>query len=347
MRPERLLAWRVPLAIGLGALCLLLGLWLALSTERGELAWQDALARHGGAVVDLGHAVEPADGMQGRMVRIAGTPRVVESPYDADFNQQAATAVLTRHVAMFQWRELHLGNDITYEQDWVDHPVDSSHFAQPRGHANPGTFPIRGAQFVSGSVQLGGYTLSHALVRALPGSGSVPLNVKAVPANFAATFSGYDNALVTSDRPGHPEVGDLRVSWSGVPTQEVTVLARVDGGQLVAVSNVADGQGYEVNVGDSALLDMRPDMAAQPSLVWLRRILAVLLAALGAGLLLGRGAMRFDPLRALGGGLLAVGVAAALPWLGHGWLAAIAWLALALAGAALLAWRWRARRSAA
>lgn len=342
MLPARLQAWRLPLAIALGALAIVLGLWLGVATERSELHWRAALAQHGGAVVDLGHALEPASDMQGEMVRIVGTPRVVESPYDSDFNQQAATAVLTRHVEMFQWRELRLGNDITYEQDWVEQPVDSSRFAQPRGHSNPGAFPIRGAQFVSGSVQLGGYTLSRVLVHALPGSESVPLNDKAVPANFASTFSGYDNALVTSDHPGHPEVGDLRVSWTGVPTQEVTVIARVDGDHLVAVPNAADGQGYEVNVGDSALLDMRPDMAARPALVWPRRVLALLLAVLGTGLLLWRGGRgRMDAPAALGGGLLATGIVAAIPWLGFSMGVAVAWFVVALIGAALLGWRYR------
>jgi len=343
--PARLLAWRLPLAIALGALAILLGLWLGVSTERSELAWRAALASHGGAVVDLGQAMEPAPGMQGETVRIVGTPRVVESPYDADFNQQAATAVLTRHVEMFQWRELRLGNEITYEQDWVEQPVDSSRFAQPRGHANPGAFPIRGAQFVSGSVQLGGYTLSRALVRALPGNVSLPLNEKAVPANFAATFSGYDNALVTSDQPGHPQVGDLRVSWSGVPAQEVTVIARVDGDRLVAVPDAADGQGYEVNVGNSSLLDMRPDMAARPALVWPRRVLALLLAVLGFAVLsLARKDEMPDPLRALGGGALAVGVACGIAWTPGVLWGGLAWYGVALAGAGLAAWRWYLRR---
>jgi hypothetical protein len=113
----------------------------------------------------------------------------------------------------------------------------------------------------------------------------------------------------------------------------------------VAVPNADDGKGYEVNVGDSALLDMRPDMAAQPTLVWPRRILAVLLAVLGMGLLLRqRGATRIDPRLALGGGLLVVGVFAAMPWLGSSTAAAIAWFVVALAGLALLVWWHRASR---
>ncbi|MEW9624345.1 TMEM43 family protein [Rhodanobacter geophilus] len=345
MSVGRITALHGPPAIAVGLASLVLGIVLAALTEHSVWDYRLALQLHGGGVIDLGHAMEPQDGLQGRMVRISGTPRVVESPYDPDFNQQAATPVLERHVRMFQWRELRLGSNTTYELDWADTPQDSSRFAQPKGHANPGPFPIASKRFDAGSVELGGYKLDAALVHALPDREPVAPVMKALPANLAASFSLQDGALVTSANPGNPRLGDLQVSWSAVPLQEVTMIARVDGDHLVAVPNAVDGDGYEVNVGDSTLLDMRPDMAAQPVLVWPRRILAVLLATLGMGLLLRRkGAMRIDPRVALGGGLLVVGVFAAMPWLGSSTAAATAWVVVALAGVALLVWHRRASR---
>lgn len=327
-----------------GAMLLVLGVVLAVCTERGLAAYQVALRQQGGAVLDLGGDAEPRPDLQGKTVRISGTPRVVESPYDADFNQQAATPVLTRQVQMFQWRELRLGGNVTYEMDWADTPQDSNRFAQPAGHANPGPFPIAGKHFDAGRVELGGYKLDAALVHALPGSEPVAPNIKSLPFNLAASFAVHDGALVTSSTPTAPRLGDLRVSWSAVPLQEVTLIARVDGDNLMAVPNAADGKGYEVHVGDSSLLEMRPGMAEQPSMTWLRRVFAVLLAGLGAGLLLGRGAARVDPLASLGSGLLAVGVFAAIPWFGGSAMAAVAWLLAALAGLDLLLWRRHASR---
>lgn len=325
-----------------GAALLVFGALLALTTERDVVAYRAALQQHGGAVIDLGHALEARGDLEGRMVRIVGTPRVVESPYDADFNQQVATPVLTRHVEMFQWRELRLGGRATYEQDWAAAPQDSSRFQQPAGHHNPGVFPITGAQFPAGKVMLGPYVLDAALVRSLPGSEPVPPDARALPANLAATFVAHAGTLVTSSHPGAPELGDLLVSWTAVPMQEVTVLARVAGDRLVAVPNPANGSGYEVNVGDSSVLEMRPDMAAAPALPWVRRLLGLLLAAIGVALTGWRAGTRADARLMAGGGLLVGGASAALPWFGASTSVAAAWIVLAVIGLALLVWRRRA-----
>lgn len=335
---------RGPLVVVAGVVLLVLGIVLAVCTERGLASYQVALGQHGGAVIDLGSDAEPRPDLQGKTVRISGTPRVVESPYDADFNQQAATPALTRRVQMFQWHELRLGGSVTYELDWADTPKDSSGFAQPAGHANPGPFPITGKRFDAGRVELDGYKLDATLVDALPGSAPVAPSVKSLPSNLAASFALHDGALVTSSTPTAPRLGDLRVSWSAVPLQEVTVIGRVDGDHLAAVSNATGGNGYEVNVGDSALLDMRPDMAEQPAMTWLRRVLAVLLGSIGAGLLLSRRAARIDAVSALGSSLLVVGAFATIPWLGSSTLTAVAWLVVALVGLGLLLWRRRAPR---
>lgn len=337
---------RSVLTIAIGVVLLALGIVLAVTTERGVQSYQTALQDHGGAVLDLGSNAEPSPNLQGKVVRLSGTPRVVESPYDADFNQQAATPVLTRHVEMFQWHELRMGDSATYELDWADTPQDSSRFTQPAGHANPGPFPIHGKRFDAGRVELDGFKLDAALVNALPGSEPFAPDVKSLPSNLAASFSLYRGALVTSATPGDPRLGDLRVSWSTVPLREITVIASVDGDELVPVPNADDGMGYEVDVGDSTLLDMRPDMAAQPSPMstWLRRVLAFVLIVSGARLVMARDVQRIENPRAMfRHGLWAVGVYAALmlPW--SKWIAA-AWVVAILIEYGVRLWRRRATR---
>lgn len=342
MPDDRLAALRGSLDVVAGLVLMVLGAMLVVWTERGVANYQTALRQHGGAVVDLGNGQAHRTDLQGRMVRLVGIPQVAKAPMDADFGQQADTPLLTRHVEMFQWHELRMGGSVNYELDWLDQPQDSRRFRQPAGHLNPDKFPLSGARFTAARVTLDGYALGAALVRDLPGSVPVAPDMKTLPANFAATFSLRDGALVTSAQPGSPRLGDLRVSWSAVPLQQVTVLARVDGNDLVTVPNAADGKGYGVDAGDSPLLQMRPDLATQPTWIWPRRILAVLLAAIGAGLLRQHRAGHVAWVPALGGGLLMVGAFAAVPWLGHSTATLIVWIVVALIGVALLVWRRRA-----
>ncbi|WP_426700510.1 TMEM43 family protein [Rhodanobacter sp. Col0626] len=325
-----------------GALLVLAGIGLAAVTTRGLLNYRAAASRHGGEVMDLGSNARPQAGQHGAMARVVGTPEVVEAPHDPEFNLRANTPVLVRHVEMFQWREIRIGGNVHYELDWVDRPLDASHFEDPAGHANPVSFPISGKQFDAGLVQVGGFKLGPVLLHALPGTEKVTPDPKSLPENLAASFSRHQNYLVTSARPDDPQLGDVRVSWDEVPLQQLTVVGRLDGDRLVPASEAADGKGYDVQLGDVPVLDMFPDLPIPPEFVWSWRILSVLLTALGAYLLLAQRDHRDVPL-AVGLGGLAVGTVACVMWIGGGGRDMYGWLAVAVLGLALTIWRLRRR----
>lgn len=329
----------------IGALLLLAGVALAAMTAKGLLSYREVTERHGGEVIDLSASHGTRAGGLGFMARIVGTPKVVEAPGDAEFNLHVNTPLLTRHAEMFQWREIHIGGSVHYELDWVDHLVDASHFEQSQGHANPARLPIGNREFPAGLVRLGGFRLSPQLLRALPGNQAVAPDVQALPANMAASFDRYGNYLVTSAHPGEPRLGDVRVSWSEVPLQQVTVFARVDGDQLVAATDAIDGKGYQVGIGNVSLLDMFPDIPMPPRFVQGKRILALLLASLGALLLCCmRQEKRPDIVLAVGLGCLAVGSVASVLWLGqHDTRLLLGWVAVAASGLLLTIWRVRQR----
>ncbi|MEO9078567.1 MAG: TMEM43 family protein [Rhodanobacter sp.] len=324
----------------LGAVLVLAGVGLAAMTARGLIAYRAAVSTHGGEVIDLGADALPQAGQHGYMARIVGTPKVVEAPHDPEFNQHVNTSVLVRQVEMFQWREVHVGSSVHYELDWVDHPLDSSHFEDPHGHANPGRFAISGKQFDAGLVQIGGFKLGTRLVHDLPGSTPVDPDMSALPENLAASFTHYQGALVTSAHAGDPRLGDLRVSWYAVPLQQMTIVGRLDGDHLRAATDASDGKGYQVQVGDVPLLDMFSDLPTPPESLLIWRILSVLLASLGALVLLsGQRRRQRDPLLALGLGALAVAGVACVLWVGADAANAGGWLAVALLGLMLAAWR--------
>lgn len=331
----------------LGAVLLLLGIGVGAVVERGQLDYSAQMKRHGGDVLDLGGNGRPDADEQGFMVRVVGPLQVVEAPLDQQFNQQADQPVLIRHVQMFQWRELRYGGTLTYELDWQEHPVDSSQFQHSEGHTNPDKFPLEGAQFDAGLVRVNGFALGPALIHALTGSEPVTPNLRNLPSNLAASFSLYDNGLVTSVVPSRPQLGDLRVTWEAVPVQTVTVVAKVDGNKLVPASDATDGTGFVVQSGEVPMSEIFPDSPLPPEVPWLRRVLAVLLATLGAAVLLRWHYKHMDLVLAPAIALLVLGAVDAVLWLGNDNSFAAAWFGLAVVGAVLTVWRVRALRASA
>ncbi|WP_266171275.1 TMEM43 family protein [Dyella subtropica] len=333
------------LAFGVaGSLLVLAGVGLVAMTEQAAIQHRVAADRHGGQVLDIAPDSQPEAGQHGYMVRVSSAINVVEAPHDAEFNQHVKTPVLIRHVEMFQWREVRIGSEVHYEQDWVDRPLDANRFEHPAGHANPGAFPVKGKQFDAGLTKVGGFALSPVLLHALPGSDRIEPDTKSLPTNLAASFSRHGDYLSTSANPNHPRLGDLRVSWEAVPLQVVTVFARLDGDQLVPASEAADGKGYDVQVGDRRLVDVLPDVPEPPVFAMPRRVLAVLLATLGALLLLrDRLPMPGAAPISLGAGLLLIGAVAGVMWLGNDLQASAYWFVLAVLGLAVAVWRLHAR----
>lgn len=327
-----------------GALLVLGGVGLAAISANGLLNYREVAAQHGGEAIDLGESAQPLAGQHGYMARLVGTPKVVESPHDPEFNITFSTPVLNRHVEMFQWREISIGDVVHYELDWVDHRIDAAGFRDPARHTNPASFPLKSRRFVASLVQMGGFQLGPALVRSMPGSIVITPHPEALPENLAASFSKSGDYLVTSAKPTEPRLGDVRVSWEAVPLRQMTIVARVDGSRLVAAADAADGKGYQVQVGDISLLDLFPDLPVPPDLLWTRRILAVLLAALGAFVALASQRQpRRDPLLALGLGALLVGAIASVLWMGGSKSMLVGWLVVTVAGLGLTAWRLRRR----
>ena len=328
----------------LGGFLLLAALVLVASTERGAMLYGQAIARDGG-LLDLGGQAPAQPPPDGSMVRVAGLPVIVQPPSDAQFNQAADVPVLIRHVEMLQWREVRIGDQLHYEMDWADQPLASATFSQPAGHHNPGAFPVQSQRFEAGAVRLAGFTLAPALVRRLPGSMTVAPRMDALPANLAASFSLHGNYLMTSAQPASPRLGDLRISWEAVPRQALTVLARLTAGQLAPASSGDDAHGFDIQLGERALVDLMPQLPAPPTALMLRRELAIVLGLLGGMLLFWRPARALvDRLRGAAAGVLPVATVGAVSWLGNDWPAALAWLTLALLALIMLLWRRRLRR---
>ncbi len=341
----------------LGAVLIFAGVALAAVTARAVLQFDMVSALHGGQVIDLGQDAVAGTVPYGHMVRVVGIPRVAEPARDPEFNLSVATPTLSRHVEMFQWHEVQLGANVQYELDWADHWIDDRDFREPQGHVNPRGLPLPDQRFEAPVVQIGSLRLSPVIRRALPGAAMVVPDLAALPANLAASFVRQGNYLQTSQRTDDPQLGDVRVSWDEVPPRLMTVVARLEDDQLVPAQGTADGQGYQVAIGDVRVHELFPDLPTAPDAVGWKRALSVLLAIFGAFTLLtvrrqamvaaSQSALRrqrwSDLLLAVGLGALVVGAVAATVWAGHELHNAMWWAGLALAGVLLSVWQWHYR----
>lgn len=202
---------------------------------------------------------------------------------DPAFGVSTPALGLAREVRMYQWIETPVPGELpgqppSYRQDWAAEAVDSSAFAEPQGHANPGPLPFASARWFAERALFSGEPVHGAgLWRELDGWQPLSPDPTALPPNLALLFVPDGDGLTSSDDPNRPQIGDLQVRWLALPggpvrgplRREGGVLAAFhDGARLVRVSMPADGL-----VG----LDEHPNPARD---LWLWLLVAVPLAAL-------------------------------------------------------------------
>ncbi|WP_298072649.1 TMEM43 family protein [Oleiagrimonas sp.] len=281
-----------------GGAILLASMAILATNEKNVITYRQAAMRHGGYVFNATDS-GPTSGNEGDMVRVAGTPVVVKPAVDTAFGVRANAPILRRKVEMFQWQEDEYAGQTSYEMDWYDYPVDWTVFKQPYHHRNPSSLPFGRANYLAGAMTLRGFTLSPAIMASMPGRVPVVPDFSHLHPNLAASFRIIDGKLLSSRQPDSPQLGDLRVSWTVAPLQPVTIIARNRDGVLVPARNVDNEPGFELQVGIRQILDLQPDLPAEPWLPWVWRVLALVLAGLGAHVLLrGISAGRADLLAA-------------------------------------------------
>ena len=324
-------------AVIAGAILILVALLLIGFTEHADrlrVMGEDAL----GGFVLSGDQARPGPDSDGQLVFVSGTPQIVTPARDPEFNVGAAAVALVRKVEMFQWHEVNAGRR-SYDQDWVDHPVDSSKFAQPVGHENPGAFPFERARFDSVDVRVGGFRLGPKLVAGIAGVEDFVPDLRTLPPNLAATFQVADGALVTSADPQRPQVGDLRVSWMRIAPAALTVLARAQGGELVQTQDASGRDLAQVQIGLRSLSDVVPDAAPRPNYAWAKRVLAILLAWVGALLVFSPGCR--DKWLALFAGVAPLALLACISWFGVRNTVGMVLLAVGILASVAATWRAR------
>ena len=260
--------------------------------------------------------VSPAN--EGKLVHVVGTATASGIEDQAMGSSLPGLILAERRVEMYQWRERTSrqsqtnwggGQTVTtsvgYDKVWSSVGINSRNFRVRDGHDNPPML-LTPALIAADDAKLGDFRLGPTTLAALTRTtllrdgDPVAFNLGDdwLPDGFQRvrperTPSGYrfdaDGGLYRGDNPRQPAIGDIRVTYVGVPTGKVlTVVGKQSGGSF---TDYPVARGYTIQlaaVGEhsaEALLD--EEAAEESTLTWLMRLGGLLLMWLGFALLLG------------------------------------------------------------
>jgi len=224
----------------------------------------NALEEGSGAVVSVSsEQVNAANDKQ--LIHLSGFADTEETLVDKEFGVSENALKLRREVQLYQWQEnksskkkKKLGGGektvttYTYEKVWSDSLIDSSMFHKP-GYENPTDFAFRKQTSVAQNVSLDAFTMSSELVRNVQNYQSITIEANSntkLPDNTQVHDGGY---YFGAD-PALPVIGDLKISFSKVVPQQVSVVAQQTGTSFEA---------YTTSNGGSILLLETGQVGAQ------------------------------------------------------------------------------------
>jgi hypothetical protein len=253
----------------------------------GVLYWNEgravdairALSRGEAAIVEVNAAaVDP--GSNGKLVHVSGMMQPTMPAKDPDFGVTVDGLVrLARSVEMYQWEESSTTQSqqnpggskttektYTYKKSWSAQPVSSSNFKVPGGHQNP-PMQQHSATFDGAGVKVGAWQVDPSVLNKL--TEFTPLQVEsAPPSGYQASGGGF----YRGQDPGQPAIGDVRVTFSDVPAQTVSVAAAQASGVL---TGFRDANGYTIALAEpgvvSAAALFHDEKKSEGTLTWILR----------------------------------------------------------------------------
>jgi hypothetical protein len=266
---------------------------------------------------------------EGKLIHVSGVASTASQLADPETGLIVPAAlVLERKVEMYQWieesrtetREKVGGTQesittYTYKMAWSGEPVDAANFKQPQGRTNPEML-LRSARVTASDARLGAFILNESNFETL--NVDTPFKPEQAPTGWTSTADGLYKGRGT---PASPQLGDVRVTYTVIPSQiDLTVMGRQTGNQLTAWTD--NRQGFPVLIVERGRLPIDAMVKAEKSeqniMTWVFRFLGMAICWAGFAMTLG-------PLKALGNvvpliasiigsatGLVAFGLAVAL-----------------------------------
>ena len=236
----------------------------------------------------------PAPRNEGKLVHVVGQATASEAIADSDLNLNFPGQVtVQRTVEMYQWREKKESHSqdnaggsqtttttYTYEHVWSEDAINSSDFKHADGHENP-DMPFRSSRMSASDAKLGGYTLDADTL------GDIDPPQSLTP-DAPDGWQKSGDKLVKGD-PSAPKVGDVRVSYHGLPTgSTISVLAAQSSDGFAKFTTPNGYQIHLASAGNHSASEMIAQQRATESLItWILRGVGLLVMWIGFSMLLG------------------------------------------------------------
>lgn len=273
------------------------GIGLLFWNEGRAVHRAQTLAKGASRVIPVG-ATAPNSTNDGQLVHLSGEAKSEQELSDPEFGISTRAIALKRQVEMYQWREhsksttkKKLGGGTktittySYDKGWSSARVDSSDFKEPQGHDNP-PMPFRSQEWEASKVSLGGFQLAPVFISKIPRVEDLPVDdLSLLPALIREKAHESAGGLYLGQDPAAPKVGDLRVSFSRVPDQIVSIVGLQQSSMLMA---------YPMEKGSISLLEggahsademFQSAKAANKTMTWILRGVGLLVLLIGFSLL--------------------------------------------------------------
>ena len=221
---------------------------------------------------------------EGKLISTKGKIDLSESstPTDSIFGINAKAAKLIRTVEVYEWKEECTTDDndketCTYEKVWEDRLIDSSSFKES-GHTNPTSIPYESETFLASNVRVGAFFLPEELINRLSTNkkkSNMHLKDEYTKPVEGITISGD---YLTNVKENNPEIGNIRISFSYLDEETVSIMAVQVGNSFEAFTSKKGKDVYKILKGNYTGAQILEKMTkTNNTWKWILRILGTLL----------------------------------------------------------------------
>ncbi len=215
-----------------------------------------------------------------QLVNVSGKLQNLDYLTDSQFGVNILSAKLKRSVEMYQWVESCTTDSkdqktCSYSKEWKSSIMDSEHY--PSDYKNPKDMPYQSYTSVSKNAKLGDFNISSEQLAYL--YADTKYN------DFSYLPSGYTqfgNYVTNSSDINNPKIGDIRIEFTYVADENVTVLAKQKGNEFVDYITKKGKNIFSISSGTKSSQEIIQKIEnSNNTLKWILRVLSMILELFG------------------------------------------------------------------